>query len=262
MKMSELAFQIRLRGARAIHRAKASHIGGVFSMADIVACLYGSFVEPEKSEESSIILSKGHCCVAIYAALNTLGYIADELMDTYGEDGSVLMAHISHRVPYVEFSTGSLGHGLPFGVGKAFAAKREGVEKRVYVILSDGELDEGSNWEAMMFASHHRLENLTILIDHNKLQSLDTTENTIALEPLVAKFAAFNCETYRCNGHDENELRRLIGLGRSGKPVVIVCDTVKGYPIDFMENKVEWHYKPPSKAELKEIESQLKGYLS
>jgi transketolase len=155
------------------------------------------------------------------------------------------MNHISHKVPGVEFSTGSLGHGLPFAVGKALAAKVQSEPWRVFVILSDGEMDEGSNWEALMFASHHKLTNLTIIIDYNKLQSLSSIENTLALEPLAEKLKAFGCSVVDIDGHDHNQIFTALVTRNSTKPVVIIANTIKGKGVSFMENAVVWHYKNP-----------------
>ena len=170
------------------------------------------------------------------------------------------MVHISHKVKHVEFSTGSLGHGLPFSIGKALAAKKSNIKKKVYTLLSDGELDEGSNWESFLFAGHHKLNNLTAIIDYNKLQSLTTTYETLDLEPLELKFRSFNWQCIRCNGHDINELRNAFNSEFFDQPKVIICDTKKGYPIDFMMDKVLWHYRPPNKDELKNIQIQLNNF--
>lgn len=257
-----LQLEIRLRAARIIHQANSSHIGGVFSSADILAILFGEILKKDASGFlDSFILSKGHCCAGVYAALNILGFISDEDFDSFGKDGSKLMAHISHKVSHVEFSTGSLGHGLPFAVGKALHAKRSGnLRKQVYTLLSDGELDEGSNWEAILFAGHHRLSNLTVLVDYNKLQSLDSTFATLNLEPLHQKFIAFNWSCFSCNGNNLSDLRHAFAEPGLGKPRVIICDTIKGFPVDFMLNKVIWHYKAPSVDQLVEISSQVMDF--
>ena len=162
------------------------------------------------------------------------------------------MNHISHKVPGVEFSTGSLGHGLPFGVGKAFAAKRLGKAWKTFVLLSDGELNEGSNWEAMMFAAHHKLENLVTIIDYNKLQSLTTVEKTMRIEPLADKVIAFGWSVREVDGHKHTLLRKSLKKipFEPPKPSLLIAHTVKGKGVSFMENKVEWHYRAPSAEEL------------
>ncbi len=261
MKAEELQLEIRLRAARIIHQAKSSHIGGVFSSADILAILYGEILAKDASGFSdTFILSKGHCCAGVYSALNCQLYLDDNELNTYGLDNSTLMAHISHKVKHVEFSTGSLGHGLPFAVGKAILRKKKAIHRKVYCLLSDGELDEGSNWEAFMFAGHHKLNNLTAVVDYNKLQSLTTTYNTLDLEPLEEKLNAFNWHVIRCNGHSLSELRSAFSADSNTKPKFILCDTTKGHPISFMTNKVEWHYKPPSVSQLATLTAELKAF--
>jgi transketolase len=184
----ELAREIKTLSLEMVTRAKASHIGSAFSIADIVAVLYGSVLnvdplQPKLSTRDRFILSKGHACVAVYSALAARGFFPKEDLVTYGQDHSLLMNHISHKISGVEFSTGSLGHGLPFGVGKALAANKRGENWRTFVLMSDGELGEGSNWEAFMFAAHHQLSNLVAIIDYNKLQSLTSVDKTLRVEP-------------------------------------------------------------------------------
>ena len=170
------------------------------------------------------------------------------------------MAHISHKVQHVEFSTGSLGHGLPFGIGKSIALKKARSSGHVYVLLSDGELDEGSNWEGFLFAGHHKISCLTILIDYNKMQSFGSTTKTLDLEPLVEKIKSFNLNVNICDGHDFKELSEAIENKSPNSTNVIICNTVKGFPIDFMENKVKWHYTPPNDEQILSIQKQLINY--
>jgi transketolase len=257
MNTKHFADQIRINALQMVTQAKASHIGGALSITDILAVLYGEVLkvdprEPKLAVRDRFILSKGHCCVAVYAALALRGFIEMEELKSYAQNGSRLMSHISHKVPGVEFSTGSLGHGLPFGVGKAIAGKRLGAPWRTFVLLSDGELDEGSNWEAMMFAAHHGLDKLVGIIDYNKLQSLDTNENTLRLEPLAEKFAAFGWAVREIDGHDHTALQQALAAlpWEAGKPNMLIAHTTKGKGVSFMENRVEWHYKSPSAAQL------------
>lgn len=252
---TSLARHIRCSVLRMVHRARASHVGSALSIADILAVLYGKVMhtdpeDPQKTTRDRFILSKGHACAAVYAVLAEQGFIPREQLETYGEDFSPLMNHISHKVPGVEFSTGALGHGLPFGVGKALAAKAAGRAWRVFVLLSDGEMDEGSNWEALMFAAHHQLDNLVAIIDYNKLQSLDTVARTLDLEPLADKLAAFGWRVCESDGHDHGQLESLLSLRVRGKPLAVVAHTVKGKGVSFMENRVEWHYKSPDERQL------------
>ena len=244
----ELANRIRQNALKMVHRAKASHIGSALSITDILAVLYGEVMRFEPDNQNyelrdRFILSKGHACVAVYSTLAEVGIIQKSQLETYGDDFSWLMNHISHKVNGVEFSTGALGHGLPFGVGKALAAKVRGETWRTFVLLSDGEMDEGANWEALMFAAHHKLSNLTAIIDYNKLQSLDSVANTLGLEPLSDKLKAFCCSVNEIDGHDHQQLAQALSNVANEKPTVIVAHTTKGKGVSFMENRVEWHYR-------------------
>jgi len=263
---SKMARTIRRDALQMVQEAKASHIGSALSIADILAVLYTNVLRfasdsPSGANRDRFILSKGHACVAVYAALAGVGVIPKEQLATYGQDHSVLMNHISHKVPGVEFSTGSLGHGLPFGVGKALAAKRAGEDWRTFVLMSDGELDEGSNWEAMLFAAHHGLDNLVAIVDYNKLQSLTTIAKTLGLEPLADKFKAFGWAVREVDGHDHSALVRDLGgvPWTPGKPSILIAHTIKGKGVSFMENKVEWHYRSPNDEELARALAELEA---
>lgn len=257
MDTVSLARAMRVQALKMVHRAKASHIGSALSICDIVAVLYGQVLrvrpnEPHWPERDRFLLSKGHACVAVYAALAETGFFDPAELVTYGQDHSFLMNHISHKVPGVEFSTGSLGHALSFGVGKALAAKRQSQAWRTYVVLSDGELGEGSNWEAMMFAAHHGLDNLVAVVDYNKLQSLTTVDQTLRLEPLVDKFQAFGWAVREVDGHDHCQLAEALGSVPwvAGQPSIVLAHTTKGKGVSYMENQVVWHYRPPNDAQL------------
>jgi transketolase len=263
----ELARRIRIQSLQMVHRARASHIGSALSICDIIAVLYSQILQfntnlPSSPDRDRFILSKGHACVAVYAALAEIGFFPIENLIHYGQDHSVLMNHISHKVPGVEFSTGSLGHGLPFGTGKALAAKRLKHEWYTYVLLGDGELGEGSNWEAMMFAAHHQLDNLVAIIDYNKLQSLTTVDQTLRIEPLVDKVRAFGWAVQEVDGHDHAQLTQSLGYRprEINKPLFLIAHTTKGKGVSFMENKVEWHYKSPSTDQLKQALEELNCY--
>jgi transketolase len=262
----DLAQRIRCRALEMVTRARASHIGSALSIADIVAVLYGRTLRvdpaaPEDPERDRFILSKGHACAAIYAVLAETGFIDPALLQTYGADGSMLMAHISHKVPGAEFSTGALGHGLPFGTGKALAAKRRGNDWRTIVLTSDGEWGEGSNWEAALFAAHHQLDNLLCVIDYNKLQSLATVDETLRLEPLHSKFEAFGWAVQEVDGHDHDALSSALDASSwpAGKPSMLIAHTVKGKGVSFMENKVEWHYRNPTPELLAQAIAEIEG---
>jgi transketolase len=249
----DLARRIRCRALEMVTRARASHIGSALSIADIIAVLYGRVLRvdpaaPDHPDRDRFILSKGHACVAVYAALAETGFIDPALLETYGANGSMLMAHISHKVPGAEFSTGALGHGLPFGTGKALAASRQAKDWRTIVLTSDGEWGEGSNWEAALFAAHHRLDNLLCIIDYNKLQSLTSVDETLRLEPLHSKFKAFGWGVKEVDGHDHDALSIALDAGSwpKGQPAMLIAHTVKGKGVSFMENRVEWHYRNPT----------------
>lgn len=257
-----LANRIRQNALKMVHRAKASHIGSALSIADILAVLYGEVIRFDPLDQNyglrdRFILSKGHACVAVYSTLAEVGIISKEQLETYGDDFSWLMNHISHQVIGVEFSTGSLGHGLPFGVGKAMSAKIRGKNWRTFVLMSDGEMDEGSNWEALMFAAHHKLSSLTAIIDYNKLQSLDSVANTLELEPLTDKLKAFGSSVHEIDGHDHRQIAEALFSIANEKPTVIIAHTTKGRGVSFMENCVEWHYKNPNDEQLKMALAEL-----
>lgn len=266
MKSRLFAKKIRELAIQMVVRAKASHIGSALSIADIVAVLYSEVLrinpaQPDMSSRDRFILSKGHACVAIYAALAEKGFFPVAELETYGQDHSDLMNHISHKVRGVEFSAGALGHGLPFGVGKALAAKRLKANWRVFVLLSDGELDEGSNWEALMFAAHHQLDNLVAIIDYNKLQSLTTIANTLELEPLADKFMAFGWSVREVDGHNHEQLKSALQETpwSPNKPSILIAHSTKGKGVSFMENRVEWHYRNPSPEQLLQALTELEA---
>lgn len=259
-----LARQIRGHAIKMVAAAKASHIGSTLSMADLLAVLYGKTLrvkpdQPDWPERDRFILSKGHGCTGVYAALAVRGFFPLAELLTFGQDGSRLMSHISHRVPGVEFSTGSLGHGLPFGCGKALAAKRKAATWRTFVVLSDGELDEGSNWEAVLFAPHHRLDNLVAIIDYNKIQSLGNVGDVLELHPLAEKFRAFNWAVEEIDGHNHTEISAALDRipFAAGKPSCIIAHTVKGSGVDYMENNLLWHYRSPNAEETASALNQI-----
>jgi transketolase len=260
-----LALKIRRHAVVMTSLGRSAHVASVLSVADILAVLYGSVLikrseDPAWPERDRVILSKGHACAGIYAALAETGYFpVDDLMSHYA-NGSKLCGHISHLgVPGVECSTGSLGHGLPIGAGMAYAAKLDHKSHRIFVILSDGECDEGSNWEAILFAAHHRLSNLIAVVDYNRIQGIAAVEDTIGLEPFAAKWEAFGWNVRELDGHDHEAL--LDGLNvipeTGGKPTCIIAHTVKGKGVSFMENSVLWHYRTPQGVEFEKAMAEL-----
>jgi transketolase len=248
----DLARRVRRHAVRMCAAANASHVGTSLSVADVLAVLYAGVLRhdparPDWPDRDRLIFSKGHGAAALYAVLAESGYFAPERLADYCADGSALTGHVSHAVPGVEFSTGSLGHGLPVGCGLALAAKRGGRPWRTFVVLSDGELDEGSNWEAALFAAHHRLDNLVAVLDYNKIQSYGRVADVLGLEPLAAKWQAFGWAAREIDGHDAAALGGLlVGVPfEPGRPGVAIAHTVKGKGVSFMEDDLAWHYRSP-----------------
>ena len=253
----QLAWLIRRHGIEMTHRSGGSHIGAIMSVADVVAVLYADVMKydpknPPWEERDRFILSKGHAGASIYAALAEEGFFPVEELKTHYANGSRLSGHVSHHVPGVDFSTGSLGHGLSAACGMAYAARKDRKDDhRVFVVLGDGECNEGSVWEAALFANHFRLNNLIAIVDHNRMQSLDFNENTIELEDFGAKWKAFGWNVIEVNGNSHSELKSAFAKAeelRSAephKPTVIIADTVKGCGVTYMQNDILWHYRFP-----------------
>lgn len=249
-----LSNYIRYKSLQMTHKGRSSHIGSILSCADIIAVLYSEIINIGKNEKSlkrdRFVMSKGHAGAGLYACLAKLDLIPESQLESHYQDGSKLSGHVSHKLlPHIEMSTGSLGHGLPLSCGIALGLKLKGLASKVFCLMSDGELDEGSNWESMLFASHHNLSNLKVIIDRNKLQSIKSTEQTLSLEPLLDKFKSFNWEVSNIDGHNHEFLKRELTY-ISDKPHIIVANTIKGKGVSFMENSVLWHYRSPNKEEL------------
>jgi transketolase len=248
LKPVELADSIRRTIVEQSRRANIGHIGSALSIADLVAALFAGPIRLRPgNERDRFVLSKGHAALALYAALHLGGRLDRCQIDTFCEDGSLLGVHPEHGVRGIDFSTGSLGHGLSFGVGAALAAKRQGSGRRVYVLMSDAELDEGSVWEAVMFAAQHELDNLTLLVDLNGQQAFGYTRDVIDLGAVEDKLAVFGWDAVVVDGHDHPGLERafaatLRGDGRPGRPHAIVARTTFGYGVSFMESEIKWHY--------------------
>ena len=252
----QLAWKIRRHGIEMTHLSGGSHIGAILSVADIIAVLYTDVLrfnadDPDWEERDRFILSKGHAGAALYSALAEVGFFDIDELKTHYANGSRLSGHVSHYVPGVDLSTGSLGHGLSVAAGMAYAAKKDGKSYRTFAVLGDGECNEGSIWEAVLFANHYRLNNLVVVVDHNHMQSLDFNENTIELEDFASKWSAFGWNVIEVNGNDHDELKRAFEKvnknqeSKPHKPTVIIADTIKGYGISFMQNDILWHYRFP-----------------
>ena len=262
----DLANAIRGDVLEMVHRARASHVGSSLSVADILAVLYGRVLrhrpaEPSWPERDRLILSKGHAAAAGYAVLARTGYFPVALLDTYCANGSPLAGHLtaSAGAPGVELSTGSLGHGLPVGVGMALHAKRSGAGHRTFVVISDGECDEGTTWEAALFAAHHKLSNLFAIVDYNGIQSLGRVEEVLGLEPLVDKWRAFGWDVHELDGHDHPALDSVLGTADPLRPRAVIAHTVKGKGVSFMEDQLLWHYRSPDDEQLADALEQLRA---
>jgi transketolase len=249
-------------------RAGVGHIGSALSVADIVATLYGrvlSIPHPGDPERDRFVLSKGHAVLAVYAALALRGWLPAEQLDTYCGEGSMLGVHPEHVLGGIDFSTGSLGHGLSFAVGAALAARMQRSARRVFVLLSDAECNEGSVWEAAMFAAHHRLARLVALIDLNGQQALGYTEDVLSLSPMADRWRAFGWDVHEVDGHDPDALAATIARldTAAGPPHLLVAHTVFGKGVSFMQRQIKWHYSPMSDDEyrraLAEVEEERRA---
>jgi len=246
-----IAREIRRETLNLVYRTRSAHVGSSLSIVEILVALYFKCMrispkDPENENRDRLILSKGHGCPSLYATLAKRGFFGPEVLNGFAINGGILEQHPTCETKLgIEVSTGSLGHGLSIGVGMALAAKYDKSDNRIFVILSDGELDEGSVWEAMMLASHHKLDNLIAIVDYNKIQALGRTNEVVNLEPLAEKWRSFGWEAQEIDGHEfepiVNALDRL--PFQQGKPSVIIAHTVKGKGVSFMENKLLWHYK-------------------
>ena len=265
-RLRDIAQRLRRRDLQMVHAAGIGHPGGELSAMDLLATLYFGGVldvdpkNPTRPDRDRFILSKGHSAAALYATLAEAGFFPIEELATFAQAGSRLGGHPDRtKVPGVETNTGPLGHGLPVGVGCALAAKLDGACWRTYVLTGDGELQEGSNWEAAMAAAHFRLDNLTVVVDRNRLQLGDSTERTIGLEPLADKWQAFGWAVAEVDGHDHAALLDAFGSLplESGRPTCLIANTHKGEGVSFMRDNVAWHHGVPSAEQLAQALAEL-----
>ena len=264
-ELTKLAWSIRYHVLWMTHRARASHIGSNYSMAELLAVLYGSILRvnpanPDWPERDRFVLSKGHGCAALYAVLAERGFFPVDWLETFCQNGSCMPGHATHtHLPGVEVSTGSLGHGLSLATGMAFAAKLTGKAYRVFALLSDGDCAEGSTWEAVLFARHHGLDNLTAIVDYNNIYSVDFVRTVLSLEPLAAKWRSFGWAVHEVDGHDLDRVE--IALSQvpyeHACPSCVIAHTVKGKGVSFMENQVLWHFRTPQGKEFEAALSEL-----
>jgi transketolase len=267
-EVNKLSQQIRAQVLQMTHRAKSGHVGSSFSIADLLAVLYAKILrvrpdEPEWPDRDRFLLSKGHGAAALYATLADRGFFPGDWLNEFYADGTLLAGHVTHHgVPGVEVSTGSLGHGLPLGCGMALAAKRDGRPVRVFVVMSDGECDEGSNWESALFAPHHRLDNLTAIIDYNKIQSFGSVEEVLNLHPLAEKWRAFGWAVSEIDGHNFEQIVAALENvpTQPNRPTCVIAHTVKGKGVSFMEGQLLWHYRSPDASELQAALRELEAH--
>lgn len=263
-EIREIAHRLRRRTLDMIWQAQAGHPGGSFSLAEILACLYFRILRidparPDWPDRDRFILSKGHAAPIYYATLAERGFFPRETLETYDQVNSILQGHPDMHTPGVDMSSGSLGQGLSPGIGMALGARLRGKDFRVYVVLGDGEIQEGQVWEAAMAASAYRLDRLTAIVDCNKIQLSDFIAKAMPMDPIADKWRAFGWEVCECDGHDVAAILRGLEdlLGVRGRPGVLLAHTVKGKGISFMENKPAWHAKPPNEQEYLQAKAEL-----
>lgn len=262
---ASFAREIRRLSLILAHHARSSHSGGALSMADILAVLYSGVLRitpatVDDPDRDRFLLSKGHCCAALYAALAIRGFLdKDDLCRHYGDDGSVYFSHVSHHLNGVEMSSGSLGHGLPVACGIAVNGKVRHQSYNTYVLTGDGELDEGSCWEAILFAAQQQLSRLCLIVDYNQIQSLGNVKDICDLSPLADKFRAFNWHVEEIDGHQYDEIAAALAAfeAEQQRPTVIIAHTVKGKGVSYMEGQLLWHYRNPNDEQLKQALEEL-----
>jgi transketolase len=266
-QLQDLSKQIRKHVLHMTHRARSSHIGTNYSMIELLVVLYSKTLhvkptQPDWSNRDRFILSKGHGCAAYYAILAEVGFFPIEWLDTFYQNGSRLAGHTTHtNVPGIEISTGSLGHGLSIATGMALAAKRDGKSYRVFCMLSDGECDEGSTWEPILFAPQHKLDNLISIVDYNKIQSLGRVKEVMNLDPFADKWRTFGWTVREIDGHNLNEIETVLDQVpyEPDRPSCVIAHTVKGKGVSFMEDKLLWHYRSPQGREFEAALAELEN---
>jgi len=259
-----IAKDIRKKIYQIAHYAGGGHMGASFSMADIISVLYFDGIlkydakNPEWEDRDKFILSKGHACYALYAVLAKAGYFSEEELRYVGKVGSKFGGHPKMKeIPGVEASTGALGHGLSFAIGVAYSNRMDGKDSHVYVVLGDGECQEGSVWEGALSAPTLELDNLTVVVDYNKLQAMDDLETIVRMKPFADKWKAFGWNVIEIDGHNYEEIKSALLIREKNKPTLIIANTIKGKGVSFMENVPIWHYRMPNKQELPILMSEL-----
>lgn len=264
--MKEAMKQIRRTILEIIHDSGAAHLGSSLSAVEILSAVFRSVdlekIRREDNARDRIILSKGHGAAALYAVMHHYGLLTDAQIRSYFQNGSLLAGHASHFTPYVEHSTGALGHGLPVALGAAIGLRSRKINSTVFVIVGDGELHEGSNWEALMLAGHLGMNNLCVLVDNNKMSQIAETAKCCDIEPLKAKFESFNFRAFEVDGHDEDAIwRHLRAAQELDRPTAIICHTTKGKGVSFMENVNLWHYRCPQGKDYDQARAELEAGL-
>ena len=265
LDLKNTSTQIRKNILHMMTGSESSHIGAALSAVEIITILYFKIlnINPKKpllEDRDKFILSKAHSSPAVYAALAEKGFFPKKYLETFYRDGGILPGHIDkNAAPGIEYSLGSLGHGLAVGIGMAISNKKDENFGRIFVLLGDGECDEGSVWEGAMLASHLKLDNLTAIIDYNKIQSFGRTDEVINLEPFAKKWQSFGWNVFEINGHDFEDLYNALTSPHNGSPKMIIAHTIKGKGISFMEDKLEWHYKCPDEDQLKHAIEELEN---
>lgn len=264
VQVENIAKEIRKEIYKMAHHAGGGHMGAAFSMADIISVLYFDDVlkydaqNPEWEDRDKFILSKGHACQALYAALAKAGYFSKEELRHVGKKGSKFGGHPKMKeIPGVEASTGALGHGLSFAIGIAYSNKMDGKDSHVYVVMGDGECQEGSVWEGALSAPTLELDNLTVVIDYNKLQAMDDLETIVRMKPFADKWKAFGWNVIEIDGHNYGEIKEALLTRVEKKPTMVIANTIKGKGVSFMENVPIWHYRMPNEQELPILMNEL-----
>ena len=243
-------------------RAHVGHIGSALSIADMISALYGSVLRianPDDPERDRFVLSKGHAALALYAALFLRGWISESMLNTYCADGTLLGVHPEHALKGIDFCTGSLGQGITYGAGAALAARLQRSERRVFVLVSDAECNEGSLWEAVMFAAHHHISNLVVIVDLNGQQALGYTDQVLNLSPLAERWRVFGWDLHEVDGHNVMEIVKILDRLNTldNSPHVLIARTVFGKGVTFMENQIKWHYWPMSEDEYRQALAEI-----
>lgn len=264
MKSVGKAKSIRKSVLKMVYEAKAAHVGSCLSCVDILSVIYSDILRENIDSKDGgllhkdiVLVSKGHASAAVYATLAHFGYFSEDILATYSQNGSKLAGHVTKTVPGVQLSTGALGHALSVATGMALADR----ERRVFVIASDGECNEGSMWEAALFAGHHGLSNLTLVVDYNKIQSFGRVSDILDMEPFADKWKAFKWSSLEVDGHCHESLNAAFNecIAEKSSPSVIIAHTVKGKGVSFMENNNQWHYTPPTDEQFKQAIEEIEN---